>query len=284
MLEHLRVIIPSFNGAKALQQTLAELARQDLNKQVLVVDGGSSDGSLEVVRQAGVDLLEVENFGYGHALNRGIEATTAPYLVLMNSDVLMPKATLQAALMRLENPKLGVVGPVPLLPNGARQRSFSVAYLPNYLNIQSPLPVKMLHGYCLVTRRDVLRRVGGFDEWFFMYNEEYDWCWRVLKAGYALEIIPQTAVHFGGASTSTNPGIFFEGRRGGMFLIEKHFPKWIAQPTRRFFQLEAWLYGLLTKDPAYKKMWNRLEQQMKSGDYLSSAVPLSKRGQVVFKD
>jgi GT2 family glycosyltransferase len=283
MLEQLGIIIPSFNGAQALQKTLDELIRQNLKQQVLVVDGGSNDGSLEVIHQTGVRLLKVENFGYGHALNRGIEATNASYLALMNSDVLMPKATLEAAVLRLNEPKMGAVGPIPLLPDGSKQRSFSLAYLPNHLNIHKPLPVKMLHGYCLVTRRDVLEQVGGFDERFFMYNEEYDWCWRVLKAGYGLEMIPETAIHFGGASTTKNPDVFFEGRRGGMFLIDKHFPAWIAQPTRRFFQLEAWLYGLFVANKAQKAMWHRLEQQMKSGDYVSSAVPLSKRGEVSFK-
>jgi GT2 family glycosyltransferase len=283
MLEQLGIIIPSFNGSQALQKTLEELCRQNLGQQVLVVDGGSSDGSVEVVHQAGVRLLEVENFGYGHALNRGIEVTKTPYLALMNSDVLMPKATLEAAVLRLEQAKLGVVGPLPLLPNGSKQHSFSMAYLPNHLNIHKPLPVKMLHGYCLVTRRDVLEQVGGFDERFFMYNEEYDWCWRVLKAGYGLEMIPETAIHFGGASTTKNPDVFFEGRRGGMFLIDKHFPTWIAQPTRRFFQLEAWLCSLMTQESAYKTMWHRLDSQMKLGDYISSAVPLSGRGEVRFK-
>ncbi|MFN3266376.1 MAG: glycosyltransferase family 2 protein [Deinococcales bacterium] len=282
MLESLTVIIPSFNGAQALTKTLAELKRQQLAARVLVIDGGSSDSSQAVVLEHGFDLLEVQNHGYGHALNRGIEHSSTPFLALMNSDVLMPQATLEAAVLRLQNPRLGAVGPLPLCADGSRQHSFSFLYLPNHLKIDKPLPVKMLHGYCLLTRRDVLERVGGFDERFFMYNEEYDWCWRVLKAGYALEMIPQSAIHFGGASTPKNPDIFFEGRRGGMLLVDKHFPKWVAEPTRRFFQLEAWLYGLLTRDQAYKKMWQRLEAQMKSGDYNSAALPLSQRAEVRF--
>jgi GT2 family glycosyltransferase len=211
-----------------------------------------------------------------------LETATREVLVIMNSDFYPNRPALEMIAQRLlEQPTLAAVGP---MLNSTRQWGFGRLYRPNWYTLTKPMKTNILHGSCLMIHRDALYAVGGFDEWFFMYNEEYDWCWRVLKAGYSLEMIPETAVHFGGASTSTNPSIFFEGRRGGMFLIKKHFPNWITQPTRRFFQLESWIYGLFTKDPAYKQMWNQLEQQMKSGDYLSPAVPLSGRGQVVFKD
>lgn len=283
MLEQLSLIIPSFNGADALQKTLAKLQAEQITAEIIVVDGGSSDGSQAVATGFGVRLLEVQNHGYGHNLNRGIEIATRQYLALMNSDVLMPRQTLLAALKRLENPSLGAVGPVPLQENGSRQQSFGITYLPNHLKITQPLAVKMLHGFCLITRRDVLQTVGGFDEHFFMYNEEYDWCWRVLKKAYSLEIIPETAVHFGGSSTPNSAAIFFEGRRGGMYLVDKHFPFWVAEPTRRFFQLEAWLSGFFERRTDFKPMWQRLEQQLKQKNYLGAALPLSGRGEVHFK-
>jgi N-acetylglucosaminyl-diphospho-decaprenol L-rhamnosyltransferase len=276
------MIIPSFNGIEALQKTLEMLLSQSSEIEIVVVDGGSSDGSQDLALRLGVKLLNVENHGYGHNLNRGIAASSGWFVVLMNSDVLMPLDTLKALLRQLENTEVGAVGAIPLQANGSRQQSFGFTYFPNLMQVTTPLEVNMLHGYCIATRRDVLCEVGGFDERFFFYNEEYDWCWRVGKAGYQLVLIPETATHFGGESTPNNNNIFVEGRRGGMFLIDKHFPLWITEPTRRFFQLEAWLAQKIERRPKYKQSWQKLETMMKSRDYLQSPYPLSGRSEVKF--
>jgi N-acetylglucosaminyl-diphospho-decaprenol L-rhamnosyltransferase len=282
MLHDLSVIIPSFNGIEALQKTLEMLLSHSPEIEIIVVDGGSSDGSQELARHLGVRLLEVENHGYGHNLNRGISASSGWFVVLMNSDVLMPADTLRALVRQLEDTEVGAVGAVPLQADGSRQHSFGLSYFPNLMQVKAPLEVNMLHGYCIATRRDVLCVVGGFDERFFFYNEEYDWCWRVAKAGYQLVLIPETATHFGGVSTPNNSSIFVEGRRGGMFLIDKHFPAWIAEPTRRFFQLEAWLAQKLEQRTEFKSSWKALETMMKTKDFLQSPYPLSGRGEVKF--
>jgi N-acetylglucosaminyl-diphospho-decaprenol L-rhamnosyltransferase len=282
MLHDLSVIIPSFNGIEALQKTLEMLLSHSSEIEIIVVDGGSSDGSQQLALSLGVKLLEVENHGYGHNLNRGISASSGWFVVLMNSDVLMPRNTLSALIDQLEDTEVGAVGAVPLVKNGSRQQSFGLTYFPNLIQVRTPLEVNMLHGYCIATRRDVLYAVGGFDECFFFYNEEYDWCWRVAKAGYQLVLIPETATHLGGESTPNNSSIFVEGRRGGMYLIDKHFPTWIAEPTRRFFQLEAWLAQKLEKRIEFKNGWQKLETMMKSKNYLQSPYSLSGRGEVKF--
>jgi N-acetylglucosaminyl-diphospho-decaprenol L-rhamnosyltransferase len=282
MLHDLSVIIPSFNGVEALQKTLEMLLGHSPEIEIIVVDGGSSDGSQELARNLRVKLIEVENHGYGHNLNRGIAASSGWFVLLMNSDVLLPQRTLNALVRQLEDSDIGAVGAVPMQANGARQQSFGVTYFPNFMQFTAPLEVNMLHGYCIATRRDVLSAIGGFDERFFFYNEEYDWCWRVGKAGYRLVLIPETATHFGGISTPSSSNIFVEGRRGGMLLIDKHFPMWISEPTRRFFQLEAWLAQKLERRIEYKNSWRTLEDMMKSKNYFQSPYPLSGRGEVKF--
>jgi GT2 family glycosyltransferase len=286
-LRTLSIIIPSYNGCAALEQTLARLEREAPDAEVIVVDGGSSDGSRRLVLEgfAQVRLLDVPNHGYGHNINRGLEVARGRTLVMMNSDVLMPRATLLAMQSRLEtNPKLAAVGPLPLREDGRKQFSFGFPYWPNWWPIRAPTNIKMLHGYCIATRRDVLEDQGMFDEVLFFYNEEYDWCWRVLKAGYRLEILPETAVHFGGASTPGRSGgnakILLEAQRGGMYVVDKHFPVWIAQATRRFFQLYGWLGGMLHPNPEFRLAFCTLEKQVKRGEYRESPFPLSGRGVV----
>ncbi len=281
------ICIPSFNGAQALQQTLDTLCTQVAEAEIIVADGGSTDGSIELIRHyPNVRLLEIANHGYGHALNRASEIAKHNILIWMNSDVLLTRVAILAMKKQLlAVPNVAAVAPVPLQANGKKQQSFGPLawYLPNYITITKPTRVNMLHGYLIATRRDVLQKIGGFDENFFFYNEEYDWCWRALKAGYQLEILPETAIHFGGSSTTDSPEILLEGRRGGMYVVDKHFPYWIAQATRRFFQLEAWLMQTFEKRTEYQMVWHKLESYMLRASYLETPFPLSGRGEVKFK-
>jgi GT2 family glycosyltransferase len=286
VLNRISVVIPSFNGRYALEKTLERLVTESPEAEVIVSDGGSKDGSQELVMDCfpRVRLLDVNNHGYAHNLNRGLEEARGDVLVMMNSDVLMPRATLLAMAERLMRvPWLGAVGPLPLRADGRKQFSFGIPYWPNWTQIDRPRQVTMLHGYCLATRRDVLETTGGLDERYFFYNEEYDWCWRLLKAGWTLEMLPETAVHFGGASTPSNTQIHIEARRGGMFVVNQHFPRLIAEATRRYFQLEGWIMSSLDARPEYREAWAELERMMKSKAYLDSPFPLSGRGPLMLK-
>jgi GT2 family glycosyltransferase len=204
----------------------------------------------------------------------------------MNSDVLLTQSALN--MMQhclLEQQDVGAVGVVPLQLNGKKQRSFGTLalYFPNYFKVTKPMQVGVLHGFCIATRRDVLLKVGGFDENFFLYNEEFDWSWRVRKSGLRLKILPETATHFGGSSTVQSPEIMFEGHRGGMYLVKKHFPHWSSALIRRCFQAIAWTMSRLERRQEYQQAWEKLEDCFKRGEYLESPFPLSGRGEVRFE-
>jgi N-acetylglucosaminyl-diphospho-decaprenol L-rhamnosyltransferase len=287
MLEQTSIIIPSFNSLAALQTTILTLHEHVPEAEIIVVDGGSTDGSLQwVAQQKTIRLLEVKNHGYGHALNRGCEIASNELFILMNSDVLIAKNALQLMQKRLlEKPEVAAVGVVPLQPNGKKQNSFGLlaGYYSNYFTIQKPRQVNVLHGYCIATRRDVLEKVGGFDENFFFYNEELDWCRRVRKAGFSLEILPETAIHLGGSSTVQSPEIMFEGHRGGMYFVVKHFPPWQVEVVRGLFVSAAWIMGLIERRLGYQRAWQQLGDCIKRRSYLESPFPLSGRGVVSFR-
>ncbi len=285
MLERLSIIIPVYNGRSVLERALSILESDAPNAEVIVVDGGSTDGALELVqtRFPWVRLLQVTNHGWAHATNRGFEIASRDVLLTMNSDLFPTKAALEMMLERLEAaPEVGAVGPVLLNLDGSRQWGFGTLYWPNWRKIRRPTRTNLVHGACLMTRRDVLERVGGFDENFFFYNEEFDWCWRVGAAGFRLEVMPCEVVHVEGASSGRTPEIQIEQNRGSLYLIAKHFPAVIVEPTRHFFHLLGWLGSFLDPRPAFRPSWAAVESLAKRKAYLETPFPLSGRGEFRF--
>ncbi len=278
-LERVSICIPSFNGREALKETLTHLEREAADCQVIVVDSGN-DGSFELVatRFPWVKLARSSNHGLSHGYNRAVELASGDVIVMLNSDVLVGRAALEACLEELKNnPSAGMVQPLALTKDGRRQQSFGPLYPLNWRTVKAPTRANILHGYCLVTTRGVLRRVGGLDERFFLYNEEIDLSWRVRRAGYELLVLPQTAVHFGGSSTARGPNLTLEGARGGLWLVKRHFAAPVYQATRRLFQLIAWLMSSFDARRAYREMWSTLETLCREETLLESPYPLSGR-------
>ncbi len=287
MFEDLSIIIPNYNGIRVLAQCLSILESIADNAEVIVVDGGSTDGSADLVRHrfGWVQLLEVPNHGWAHANNRGFEVARSELLLTINSDLFLTKDALEATCSRLRTHReLGAVSPVLLNSDGSRQRNFGAFYYPNWLPMNAPIGTNILHGACLMTRRDVLESVGGFDENFFFYNEEFDWCWRARKAGYQLELLPERATHAAGASSGHDRAKFeLEGWRGTLYLTDKHFVPPLAEATRRLMQLIGWIMKDFDPRAAYRPAWLELERLARERCYLESPFTLSKRGEVRFE-
>ena len=291
MLENLSIIIPVFNGRHVLETALEILERDASQAEVICVDGGSSDGALELAREYArskpwLRLLEVRNHGWAHASNRGFEIASRPVVLTMNSDLFPTRKALEAMTEHLlTHHQVGAVGPIINNLDGSRQWGFGTLYWPNWVQLQKPTRINILHGACLMTRRDVLEKIGGFDENFFFYNEEFDWCWRAGTAGYRLEILPVPVVHVEGASTGKrNPKIQIEQNRGSLYLLQKHFGGPLLQCSRWFFQLLGWGGQWLDPRPEFKTAWASIETMAKTGEYLKDApFPLSGRGEVKFE-
>jgi GT2 family glycosyltransferase len=230
------VAVVSFNTRALLDACLASVAAAR-PAQTVVVDNGSTDGSIELVRErhADVKLIVCErNRGYGGAANRAIAACGAGYVLLLNSDTMLCLDALGALERYLEDhPRAAVVGPRLVYPDGTLQRSTypepSVAdtflgetglhrltrRVPSLSERSlrtwrhdAARAVPWVLGAALALRREAFDAVGGFDESFFLYGEEVDLCRRLNAAGYETHFAPVTSVvHVGGASTAQRAGM-----------------------------------------------------------------------------
>jgi GT2 family glycosyltransferase len=193
----------------------------DLDIDIIVVDNGSTDGSQAMVqsRFGGVRLIANQsNLGFAKANNQALAATTAPYVLLLNSDAQLRTGTLHALLELAESqPKAANVDSSfqasyaefptlwqELLVLSALGRLLHGRWYPSHgpEDGRGPQRVDWVGGACMLVRRRVLADLGGFDEAYFMYAEEMDLCFRAARAGWEVWYVPAAdVVHHGGASS-----------------------------------------------------------------------------------
>lgn len=228
----LAISVVNWNTASLLRACLASVFQNppSVPFQVLVVDNHSQDGSPEMVRREfpRVRLLRsLRNRGYAGGHNWALRATASPYLLLLNSDILVHPGSIDRLLDFLRShPEAGIVGPRLLYPDGRVQPSctqemtlWSVfcqqagldrlfpsswllgGYWRLGLEAQEPLAVPQLSGAAWLLRREVVEQIGELDEGYGMYCEDTDYCLRARRAGWKVYYLPQaTMTHAHGAS------------------------------------------------------------------------------------
>ena len=210
--------------------------------EVVVVDNGSTDGSIETLRAEFADVAVLTpgaNLGYAAAANRGTAATRAPVVAVCNADVLLEPGTAGALVQRLDaEADVGAIGPRVNDPNGVHYPSartvprlrdtvghgvllhvkpnnrFTRRYRQLDADPARSRDVDWVSGAALWLRRDALDRVGGWDERYFMYVEDVDLCSRLREARWRVVYEPAGVItHVQGASTD---------RRAYRMIIEHH--------------------------------------------------------------
>ncbi len=221
--------------------------------EVIVVDNDSSDGSVKAAQEAfpWVRLLpQADNLGFAGGVNRGLEVTNYPWVCLVNTDVEATPEAFEALLDYAEaHPKAGVVGPKILNGDGSLQNSFRrfpsvwmqvclslgfhrLALDSPLLNgerysgmeFEKPAPVDYVSGCLFLMRKDLIDRIGGLDEGFFMYFEETDFCKRTWKEGFEVHYAPvSTFAHHAGASAKkARKRTFLAFRRSQVRYMKLH--------------------------------------------------------------
>ena len=269
------VVVVTWNALPWVERCLDSVRGRD----VIVVDHGSTDGTLELVRERYPDvrLIEQENKGMGGGNNAGMRAARGRYFFLLNSDAWVVGDGLDELVAFADtHPEAAVVGPKLLNPDGTLQRSargeptlwrlateyLFIRKLAPHTRLFNPLyrgdfrhdrteEVDWLFGAALLVRREAADAVGLFDEDFFMFSEEVDWLTRFRRVGWKVLFFPGAeVVHVGGASHGGR--MYVENLRGHLCFLAKHRGLRYAERARKLLLWSLRLRAVLLRREAYR--------------------------------
>lgn len=231
----LSIIIVNYNVKYYLEQCLHAIDKASRRTQheveVFVVDNNSTDGSVEYIKERFPETTIIanhENVGFARANNQAIEMSKGEYMMLLNPDTIIGEETLNKCISFLDSHKdAGALGVKMLKSNGTfalesrrgiptpftsfckmtglctlfpQSRIFGRYYM-QYLDKEKPNRIEIISGACMVIRRKTMELSGTLDETFFMYGEDIDMSYRLLKTGYNNYYLPAPILHYKGEST-----------------------------------------------------------------------------------
>jgi GT2 family glycosyltransferase len=227
MCVRVTTVVVNWNLREKTLRCLQSLKRQSIQSSVILVDNGSTDGSAPFFSNQDFadELIQFsENRGFAKACNAAIRlALSNPdceYILLLNNDAVLQPDALDELLRVADGAhEAGILGPkiydMDYYPRlwyaGARRRRFVLAATDtgrgeeDFGQYDRLGPVDYVFGAAMLIRRDVFLTIGLFDERFFLYLEDLDFCLRAQKAGFSILFVPQAHVlHYGSASTEGN--------------------------------------------------------------------------------
>lgn len=254
------IVIVNFNGGDLLGECVLAALSATVPVEVILIDNGSSDGSMTSLRTAiGTDarLRVIENgrnLGFAHACNQGLTYATGKYVLLLNPDCVIQSHTLAQMIEAMDaHPQAGMAGSLIRNPDGTEQagcrrtvptpwRSLvRVLHLnrlfPHYPQFQSfllnrksapaePVFVEAISGAFMLVRHGAIRDVGLLDEGYFLHCEDLDWCMRFSQTGWKILFVPNVeVVHYKGRCSVNRP-----------FFVEWHKHKGMVRFYRKYFR------------------------------------------------
>jgi N-acetylglucosaminyl-diphospho-decaprenol L-rhamnosyltransferase len=268
MADDVAAVVVTFDALPWVEQCLDSLH----GAETVVVDNGSSDGTVAFVRERYPDVrvVETENRGLAAGWNIGLRETASTYVLLMNADAWLVDGALEHLLAFAgSRPRAAVVGPRLLNPDGTLQRSvrgFPTVWrlATEYLFLRKLAPgssalnafyaggfdhdevrdVEVVMGACMLVRRGAVDEVGECDEDYFLFSEETDWCFRFREAGWEVVFFPGAeCVHVRGAAHGGR--LYRENLRGHLLFLSKHRGPAVAERARRVLLASLRLRGLV---------------------------------------
>ena len=243
----LSVIIVSYNVCQLLEDCLRSVEKdlEGIEGEIIVVDNASSDQTVERLSPLFPKVHFIsnsENVGFARANNQAIRLSEAEYVLLLNPDTVVFKGTLRGTIDFLDShSEAGGAGVRMLTRDGKpapesrraiptpwvaslKMLGFSKRYYMSHLSWDRPAQIEVISGaYCML-RRKAIDEVGLLDEDFFMYGEDIDLSFRLLKGGWQNWYLPYDIVHYKGESTQKSSyryvHVFYQAM---LIFFRKHY-------------------------------------------------------------
>ncbi len=280
------VVIPSWNSLELLPRCLGSLGGQGVEVELLVVDNGSTDGSLEYLEREGVPHLALPgNVGFARAMNLGASRVAAPAILALNADTVLEPGCVAPLLDALEaDPSLGGVQPRILQLEGAPDAPRSVDSARIYSAGQAltrdgraveggagegqrpehlePREVFGVCGAACLLRRELFDDLGGYDESYFAFYEDVDLNVRAQIAGWSFAYVPEAVVwHLGNASWQA--GFDRPGAENARLVARNRLATQVKfMPLRALPRILAVEAGALLRAASQHRLWPTLRGKL----------------------
>lgn len=247
------VIVLNYDGIGFLEKCLRSVLAMDFpNFQVILVDNGSQDGSLEMAKKKFPDIIflqNTENLGFSKGNNVGIRyalGKNADYVLLLNNDTLVDKNLLSCLVENAQkNSKLGILSPLIFGADG-KEVWFSGGRI-DWLRMrtihrrdifsQHLRKSKFITGCAMFVKRDVFERIGLLDEDFFLYWEDADFCFRARKAGFETAVVSCCKIRHFEASENLNQNKVYWLVLSALIFFQKNSPRYLCPWFWIYFKL-----------------------------------------------
>lgn len=203
MKSEILVIVVTFNGMKWIDKCVSSVLSSDLPADLLVIDNGSTDGTVEWLQRHNIEVLaQRNNLGFGAANNLGMRRALEEgysYVYLLNQDAWVEPGTFRLLTEAMEDGRYGILSPVQLDGSGKKMDRQFAKRCKSYLRKQKDekiVEVPFVMASHWMISRGCLQKVGGFSPAFIMYGEDDNYIDRARWNGYLCGVVPAaSAVH-----------------------------------------------------------------------------------------
>ena len=234
------IIILTYNSAKYIKDLLKSLKDFAKDQEIIIVDNDSKDETVKLSRK--FDEIKVfetgKNLGFAKGINFGAEKAKGDFLLFINPDAVFRKGKLEDLISVFEkNEKVGVVGGKLIDYHGKEEKSAGKFFnffetitlalgLDEKFNLRlSPREVSkvdFVSGGFMMVEANLFKKLGGFDEKFFMYVEDMEFCYRVKKEGREVYFSPDVIISHAGQGSSNKTFAVVNIYKGILYFFKKH--------------------------------------------------------------